>query len=762
VFGAFVTFNCHESYLRCIDDYRRFSSTFVCCRGVTAVPLLFREQFPLSVSEAPDPADVLWDHVEEPPARRTLRSLRTVVVLALALAVVTVAVSIAVAAAQELRRHVPTPRQCAVDLPSLVFNSYAFPRDAKLSLLPSSVCAKGSYRFTYTSASFASLSAWSPSQPLNAVNGTSCDIGACIAADTTTACSGGPAAWPVVPLALALQCYCRAALAPDTDAHVPDALFDALLQRTSSGVCGTLHHRHAMSLYLALVAPAVLLAVVGPLASLARTLTRSERYMSVSAQTAAVARRVFAVHFLCFCGVLLVAFANLGLLPASDAPSWWRHAPLFTVAEASPDGSGATDRSSWPLFSPHWYVATAPSIVIVVALYVAVRDTCKCVRNCRASRRMRRALVGTAQQRTVDEAFAPSGFSMTSSLGHVCGVVAAAMALGSAVPPLYAVALVAVVNQYWLSKHELLRRARRPPPLPHASVAPLLHALPWLVVLHAIVAVWVFGDDRVLPSLPITDVPVDVADTVDSRLRSYASSSWDVLSVGQRLRRMSAFPFAVIAVVGIVIAVLQLLLALLSRLLSALCTCCPRSSTGSARRRLPMFTGPFAVPVPSQCVCCCSRRRRSAAAAPYVSSSTSTDAPAAPKAASTSPKVHPDPGLGDGAGVVSVRVGGGAGTDTDGRVYISDDVAASRTCAASCGCCKTPALLETRVWTSDGAVDGNRVFTGNAMTTWHVIRETSLTSYDVLVNPMYNVAVSAMTRDAKTMQSLRSAEHVLV
>jgi hypothetical protein len=62
-------------------------------------------------------------------------------------------------------------------------------------------------------------------------------------------------------------------------------------------------------------------------------------------------------------------------------------------------------------------------------------------------------------------------------------------------------------------------------------------------------------------------------------------------------------------------------------------------------------------------------------------------------------------------------------------------------------------LVETRLWTSDGKCNGVRYHRGDNMLTWHVIRDASLSSYDILANPVYNAAAAAIHRAAERVRA---------
>lgn len=60
--------------------------------------------------------------------------------------------------------------------------------------------------------------------------------------------------------------------------------------------------------------------------------------------------------------------------------------------------------------------------------------------------------------------------------------------------------------------------------------------------------------------------------------------------------------------------------------------------------------------------------------------------------------------------------------------------------------------VETRVWPANGKCNGIRHKRGENMLTWQVIRDSSLSSYDILANPIYNVAAAAIATAAQQVR----------
>ena len=68
---SYVIFNHEESYLRCLDDYEDSGSIWG--RFWQPPPLRFRRLHGIHVQAAPEPSNVLWEHLDTPYVSRMAR-----------------------------------------------------------------------------------------------------------------------------------------------------------------------------------------------------------------------------------------------------------------------------------------------------------------------------------------------------------------------------------------------------------------------------------------------------------------------------------------------------------------------------------------------------------------------------------------------------------------------------------------------------------------------------------------------------------------
>lgn len=121
-YGAFVTFAHEESLLRCMEQYRfskHWWGTFF-----QDPTLRFRGTHRISVEAAPDPSDVLWENVTTSFQERCGRRLLTCCIMIALLAVSFVLILLATITYGNYQDLVPDLTMCETELPAVAFGSY--------------------------------------------------------------------------------------------------------------------------------------------------------------------------------------------------------------------------------------------------------------------------------------------------------------------------------------------------------------------------------------------------------------------------------------------------------------------------------------------------------------------------------------------------------------------------------------------------------------------------------------------------------------
>jgi hypothetical protein len=244
------------------------------------------------------------------------------------------------------------------------------------------------------------------------------------------------------------------------------------------------------------------------------------------------------------------------------------------------------------------------------------------------------------------------------------------------------------------SQFALLRWYMKPPRMSNALPAFVARLLPYAVAIHTAVAVYVYGDETVLVSPDMNLGDAEITEAYLKLMQQFANSKYDVPQLGDKLQR---------AVVGppVVIFCVMVLLWLLS-------TTPLQHVWNLIRRPIWLCTkGKYCLPHSRHAL----SKVRPQFTCPYVARLPAGTSSAVPDA--------------------RMRAGW--------RIQ-QDPTQAMGT------------LVETRLWTSDGKCTGVRYRRGDNMLTWHVIRDASLSSYDILANPMYNAAAAAIHRAAERVR----------
>lgn len=136
--GAFVTFEHEESMLRCLEDYRWTNSLWLggLVKMAQPAPLMFKHPtlkhrktgrpltFPLQVSVAPEPSNVLWENVEVTAWNRLFRRTLTALVTFVLLLGTFVFIVVLNEFKTRYDNNVPDTEVCLYGIPATYFGAY--------------------------------------------------------------------------------------------------------------------------------------------------------------------------------------------------------------------------------------------------------------------------------------------------------------------------------------------------------------------------------------------------------------------------------------------------------------------------------------------------------------------------------------------------------------------------------------------------------------------------------------------------------------
>jgi hypothetical protein len=257
---------------------------------------------------------------------------------------------------------------------------------------------------------------------------------------------------------------------------------------------------------------------------------------------------------------------------------------------------------------------------------------------------------------------------------------------------------VCVCRQY-----ALLRWFRKPPRMSNAIGRLVLATLPYAVLIHTLVALFVYGDNDVLPSPPTRFTDPIYTERFHAALGALRDSRFDVMEISTILRRMSVFPSLVLLCALLVSYVVWKtmggFITVVGKRLLWLITCGVLSSfdDGMVKER-PMYTGPYLLRIPG----------------------------------------------------------------VEGKEPVFDDIHAR----AGWQLIPDPTrptgnMIQIKVWMTNGIMGGMRYRRGQRMLTWHVIHEQSLSTYNILMNPAYSAIMIAILEAHDRVRVCAVCAHVV-
>ena len=149
--GAFVTFQHEESFIRCLNDYRRSAhfigrllqpdvlrfrpdkASHIDAQGLQKAPERIKK-LPLRVEQADEPTNIIWEHLNTPDHEVLVRRYATIVPCVLLLVVMMLTVFYVQNEATAFKDTVPSLASCDLDVPATYIGSYERVSEAQKQL----------------------------------------------------------------------------------------------------------------------------------------------------------------------------------------------------------------------------------------------------------------------------------------------------------------------------------------------------------------------------------------------------------------------------------------------------------------------------------------------------------------------------------------------------------------------------------------------------------------------------------------------------
>jgi hypothetical protein len=663
--GAFVTFNSEESFLRAVAAYRGSHRWFFrCCQ---APMLRFRGKYRLEVVQAPDPSDLLWENLSTSPTDRCCRRTLTGVSAFLLLIGAFLLVLLAQAAKSRLSTLIPDLSRCDKDLPAAFMGGFTNATDAfgvaggteaAVKIGTSSpividrptgigmtaiqqgeldqLCGTGNYYLGYINPSFTNfvVGGYPTSSSARSVacgttdpsGGSGLPAGVvmqhaacpnpitklsgqcpCVPASSTVKCSTIPCFFPSLqsetvkceqfPINTIVGCFCLSALQRALTQHGPFVGTTKFIE-ANQDVCGTFATSYAQVQSLTVIAAGSAAIVNVLLAALMKCLVNFERHVSISEKSRAlVSKTTIAQVF----NTAVVAILVKMTLPNNEAQS-------IAILNQLNILQGEHDSFQWA-----WYVDvgfTIFSTLVITAILSAILPLAsycavlfRRVRVGGSEAIQRRGTVAT--QHDYDALYVGRTIQLADMYPPLLALSMVTLVYCAGMPLLAPIVGLALMARYAMDKWLLLRFVRKPPAYTGTLARFASELLPYAVVGHCIVAIFMLGQADVLPShlLPSARNFLLRADSSGVLATALTSAQrLDSIGISARMARWNTVFFAILGTGLLALLIVQGWL--WNMVLNAVaacglgdacsCSCCSEDIQGLPMRKwIAPYTGIF-------------------------------------------------------------------------------------------------------------------------------------------------------------------------
>eukprot|EP00753_Platysulcus_tardus_P022558 PLAT9771.1.p1 GENE.PLAT9771.1~~PLAT9771.1.p1 ORF type:complete len:1198 (+),score=594.86 PLAT9771.1:165-3596(+) len=568
--AAFVTFKHDASLRRCLRDYQGSTGFFK--RASQPVPLRFRGKHKLTVERAPEPSDIVWENLEVSSLQRGLRRAITTLVTFILLIVSFLIIFWARANKDRFAAAVPSLSLCATALPRH-FSLLPEAEDALPMRRGTSGCsgplddADAVAPLLYTSpyANSSQLIMAAAAQAGVAFNGsqtcipcTHQDCGtmdcvplpcfsSCVSPSSSLLCPT-PACWAGNITSSADRCrmwvrttltgcYCREALLTALRSASP---LDAgqQLAADEGDVCGQFVTDFVLGNTLTLAAAAAVVVINLMLKSFMKSLVHFERHASVTAESVAVSSKLFVAQFLNTAVIVLLVSARL----PNNIPN-----PLkpFGVLEGA-----------YSDFDSGWYATVGVSLMITMLVNTLAPHAGPLLQACFVRPLCRLCKRGDViSQRDMNKLYRSPPFDISTRYPLVLNTLFVSLMYAGGLPLLLPLGFVSFLISYWIDKYMVLRVYSQPPSYDEKIATLAGNSMPFAALLHLAFSIWMYGNNEVLRSAPLSSslirqlVNVDESGTLseESIQRLYAtiiqtSSAYDPIGFVPKAIRLNVAP----------------------------------------------------------------------------------------------------------------------------------------------------------------------------------------------------------------------------
>lgn len=551
--GAFVVFNNEESFRRCLFDYKSSNNPFT--RVIQPMPLRFSRRqngqtktWKLNVDQAPEPEDVVWEHLEASQIERRFRQILVGLILIFLLCCSLGVLFLIESQNEVISRGIPEEEFCQNDLPAFSFGTRSFPEDAILvrnQTRADEACSPGENYFIWQS---------SIMKPQTNTTKDPC-FSPCVDPDGSLECTdldGNNFQHNMIG-----RCFCLEKLNRKIE---QEGFFLGFvnISRSSDKLCRNLAALIILAEGMTLISAGAVVIINLMLKSIMRRVTKLERFDSLSQEKSAVAIKIFIAQF--FNTGIAILLTNLRM-PFGEAGIGSLRLLSGQFSSLSTDwhttvGTSIMYTMLFNIFSPH--LATASRALLSSWLR-------KCCR--------RRVVI----QEEMDDLYRPEDFDIETRYPVLLNTFAVTMLYGSGMPILFVFAFASYVFSYWIDKWLLLRVYKRPAFIDESLARLATAMVPVTVLFYLVMGLYMFTDHERIPTIPLRFFGDD------SGTKAYQSAvdamdKYDVLGLAQRSLQEHTFSLFILAIVSTTTALNTLNLGLSFRL--SILQICSSSSLG--------------------------------------------------------------------------------------------------------------------------------------------------------------------------------------
>ncbi|ETL86441.1 hypothetical protein L917_14126 [Phytophthora nicotianae] len=530
---AFVVFNNLESRRRCLQDYRH--STRWIPRKWQPEELRFRADFPLIVTKAPEPSNILWENLEVTDRGRFYRQLVTNLVTIALLVTSCAIISAAKTAQEQFASKTPPEGLCDRALPAVFYADTSFSYNAQkkpimwsLAWDSTQTCTPGisgenRYYIAYSNGILNDLDSSKLSYGTTYRNPTRC-VDPCISDASTEVCNTLPCFYykdlvmtedrscEAYETSHVLYCYCSTQLTTSIKKHgfVNGAknLWDVL-------PCRGFTKDYLVKNAFTLLAAGIVVIVNFLLNNILRMFAVFERHTSESTKTIRVAIRMFGAQFLNTALIVIIVNASFGL-------------SSVTVAKELLGGK-------YKDFERGWYPTVGMGIATTMLLNAFLPQFTLFMQMCIVSpirRWYKRRSIRT--QAKMDKLYAGPTFDISLRYPMVLNSVFVTMVFCGGSPILLFIAAVSATGIYWFDKLSILYLYSIKTTYDEILGEVTLQVLPWTLALHLGFSAWMYGNAELLKGTML-DLPwllkfVGLSSVVHDHPNATSEELYDILT----------------------------------------------------------------------------------------------------------------------------------------------------------------------------------------------------------------------------------------